>query len=258
MINPAIKKYRTLIADDEQPARDRLKQLLSAYSSRIELVGEAENGIQCCQLIRQFNPDLLFLDIQMPGLNGFEVLQQVENPPVVIFCTAFDEYALKAFETSSIDYIVKPITKERIQKSIEKLDALKNHQIQSELVELIGQLTRQQAKREITTIPVKLGDRMLFIKIEDITYFLSDEKYVAIFTTDGKKYLCDYPLKNLEEKLGDTFLRIQRSVLVNVKRIKEINRHFNGRYTIILDDLTKTRLVSGRNYSAQIRILLEI
>jgi len=258
MINPAIKKYRTLIADDEQPARDRLKQLLSAYSSRIELVGEAENGIQCCQLIRQLNPDLLFLDIQMPGLNGFEVLQQIENPPVVVFCTAFDEYALKAFETSSIDYIVKPVTKERIQKSIEKLDALKNHQLQSELVELIGQITRQQSKREITTIPVKLGDRMLFVKIEDITYFLSDEKYVAIFTTDGKKYLCDYPLKNLEEKLGDTFLRIQRSVLVNVKRIREINRYFNGRYTIILDDLMKTRLVSGRNYGAQIRILLEI
>lgn len=258
-MNTGVKKYRTIIADDEQPARDRLKQLLSAYSGRIELIGEAENGIQCCQLIRQLNPDLLFLDIQMPGSNGFEVLQQVENPPVVVFCTAYDEYALKAFETSSIDYIVKPVTKERILKSIEKLDSLKNNeQVRSELEELIGQITRQQSKREITTIPVKLGDRMLFVKIEDIIYFLSDEKYVAIFTTDGKKYLCDYPLKNLEEKLGDSFLRIQRSVLVNVTRIKEINRYFNGRYTIILDDLMKTRLVSGRNYSPQIRNLLEI
>jgi len=120
-------KYRTLIADDEQPARDRLKKLLAEHADQIELIGEAQNGLECREMIDRLKPDLVFLDIQMPGLNGFEVLQQTIHSPVVIFCTAYDEFALQAFETNSIDYIVKPIKAERIQKSIEKLDSLKRH-----------------------------------------------------------------------------------------------------------------------------------
>lgn len=101
--------YRTLIADDEYLARERLKRLLAPHSNKIEIIGEAENGIQCKNLIESITPDLVFLDIQMPGLNGFEILQQCTHMPLVIFCTAHDEYALQAFETFSIDYIVKPL-----------------------------------------------------------------------------------------------------------------------------------------------------
>src|SRR5512133_4209270 len=129
--------YRTLIADDEQPARDRLKKLLAEHADQVELIGEAENGIQCVEMIDRLKPDLVFLDIQMPGLNGFEVLKQTSHSPVVIFCTAYDEFALQAFETNSIDYIVKPIKAERIQKSIEKLDSLKSHSDKQELLRII-------------------------------------------------------------------------------------------------------------------------
>jgi two-component system LytT family response regulator len=251
-------KYRTLIADDEQPARDRLKKLLTEHAGQIELIGEAKNGLECREMIDRLKPDLVFLDIQMPGLNGFEVLQQTSHLPVVIFCTAYDEFALQAFETNSIDYIVKPVKAERIQKSIEKLDTLKHHSDKEELLRIIESYISQTPKKEITSIPVKLGDRMLFVRIEDVSYFSAEEKYVSIITKDGKTYLCDFPLKSLEEKLGEGFLRIHRSLLVNVSRIKEINKHFNSCFIIKIDDHAQTRLQSGRGYYEQVKRLMEI
>jgi len=251
-------RYRTLIADDEQPARDRLKKLLAEYAGQIELIGEAQNGLECREMIDRLKPDLVFLDIQMPGLNGFEVLQQTSHSPVVIFCTAYDEFALQAFETNSIDYIVKPVKAERIQKSIEKLDSLKQNSDKQELLRIIGNYISQAPKKEITSIPVKLGDRMLFIRIEDVSYFSAEEKYVTIFTKDGKTYLCDFSLKSLEEKLGKSFLRIHRSLLVNVSRIREISKHFNGCYIVKIDDVNQTKLQSGRGYSELVKGLMEI
>lgn len=257
-MNSTISRYRTLIADDEQPARDRLKRLLAGYAAQIEVIGEAENGIQCRDMIDTIKPDLLFLDIQMPGLNGFEVLQQIKHMPVVIFCTAYDEFALKAFETNSIDYIVKPIKAERIQKTIEKLDSLKYHSNRQDLLKIVDSYIKQSPKKEITSIPVKIGDRMLFLYIEEISYFLAEEKYVTIFTKEGKFFLCDFSLKSLEEKLEETFVRIHRSLLVNKNRIREIKKHFGSRYIIKMDDINHSKHVSGRGYCENIKALMEI
>ncbi|MBL7971348.1 MAG: response regulator transcription factor [Prolixibacteraceae bacterium] len=251
-------QYRTLIADDEQPARDRLKKLLADHADKIELIGEAQNGPECRELIDRLKPDLVFLDIQMPGLTGFEVLQQTTHSPVVVFCTAYDEFALQAFETNSIDYIVKPVKAERVQKSIEKLDVLKQNSNKQELLQMIGNYLQQAPKKDITSIPVKLGDRMLFVKIEDVAWFEADEKYVTIHLCDGKTYLCDLPLKTLEEKLDSGFIRIHRSLLVSVNRIKEINRHFNGCFIVRIDDIGQTKLQSGRGYGEQVKKLMEI
>lgn len=257
-MNQTTEKYRTLIADDEQPARDRLKKLLADHADKIELIGEAQNGMESLEMIDRLKPDLVFLDIQMPGLNGFEVLQQTSHSPVVIFCTAYDEFALKAFETNSIDYIVKPVKAERIQKSIEKLDTLKRNSDKQDLLRIIDSYISQTPKKEITTIPVKLGDRMLFVRIEDIIYFSAEEKYVTIHAKDGKTHLCDFPLKSLEDKLGDKFLRIHRSLLVNVSRIREIDKHFGSRFVVKMDDVGQTKLTTGRNYCEQVRMLMEI
>ncbi len=251
-------KYRTLIADDEQPARDRLTKLLAEHADKIELIGEAQNGLECREMIDRLKPDLVFLDIQMPGLTGFEVLQQTIHLPVVIFCTAYDEFALQAFETNSIDYIVKPVKAERIAKSIEKLDSLKQNSDKQALLQMIGNYLQQTPKKEITSIPVKLGDRMLFVRIEDVSYFSAEEKYVTIFTKDGKTYLCDFPLKSLEEKLGEAFLRIHRSLLVNVGRIREINKHYGSRFVVKMDDTSQTKLLTGRGYCEQVKRLMEI
>jgi len=257
-MNQTTEKYRTLIADDEQPARDRLKKLLGEHSDKIELIGEVQDGIECREMIDRLKPDLVFLDIQMPGLNGFEVLQQTSHSPVVIFCTAFDEFALKAFETNSIDYIVKPVKAERIQKSIEKLDVFKRNSDKQDLLRIIDSYISQTPKKEITTIPVKLGDRMLFVRIEDVAYFSAEEKYVTIHAKDGKTYLCDFPLKSLEEKLSEKFLRIHRALLVNISRIKEIDKHFSSRFVIKMDDINQSKLITGRSYCEQVRSLMEI
>lgn len=250
--------YRTLIADDEQPARDRLKRLLAEHSGKIEVIGEAQNGIECLEMIDRLKPDLVFLDIQMPGLNGFEVLQQTNHSPIVIFCTAYDEYALKAFETNSIDYIVKPVKAERIQKSIEKLDSLQRNPDKQEVLRLIDSYISQAPKKEITNMPVKVGDRMLFVRIDDIVYFSADEKYVNIHTKDGKTYLSDLTLKTLEDKLNVRFLRIHRSMLVNISLIREIDKHYGSRFILKMDDIGQTKLISGRNYCDQVKMLMEI
>ena len=257
-MNSLATTYRTLIADDEQPARDRLRKLLSEYPDKIMLIGEAQNGIECLEMISHLKPDLLFLDIQMPGLNGFEVLQQADHSPIVIFCTAFDEFALKAFETNSIDYIVKPVKAVRIQKSIEKLDTLKLNSDKEGLLRIIDNYLGQTPKKEITSIPVKLGDRMLFIRIEDILYFSAEDKYVTIHNKEAKTYLCNLPLKSLEDKLEAKFLRIHRSLLVNVSRIREIDKHFGSRFILKMDDAGQTKLTSGRNYYDQIKEIMEI
>jgi two-component system, LytTR family, response regulator len=209
-------------------------------------------------MIDRMKPDLVFLDIQMPGINGIEVLQQISHSPVVVFCTAYDEFALQAFETNNIDYIMKPVKADRIQKSIEKLDWLKRHSDKQELLHIIENYINQTPKKEITSIPVKLGDRMLFVRIEDVSYFSAEEKYITIFTKDGKTYLSDFSLKSLEEKMGESFLRIHRSLLVNTKHIREIDKHYDSQYIIKMDDIGQTKLLTGRVYCEQVKALMEI
>ncbi|WP_319479358.1 response regulator [uncultured Draconibacterium sp.] len=249
-------KFRTIIADDELLARERLKKLLTPFSQTIEIIGEAQNGIECKRMINEMKPDLIFLDIQMPGLNGFEVLQQINHSPLVIFCTAHDEFALKAFETYSVDYLVKPVKAERIERSIEKLMLLNLHRTRQELLNLIKELTVQLPANEITTIPVKLGNRMLILNIEDISFFQAEEKYVTIHSINGKRYTSDISLKDLEEKLVGNFIRIQRALLVNKVLVKEIIKHTNSRYKIRMNDVNQSLLISGRNYINQIKSIV--
>ena len=248
-------KYRTLITDDEFLARERLRKLLTPFSQTIEIIGEAKNGIECKAMVNSLKPDLIFLDIQMPGLNGFEVLQQVEHLPLVVFCTAYDEFALKAFETHSVDYLVKPVTEERIAQTIEKLNFFDRHFDKQLIQRIIETAIKSVPHEEITSIPVKLGDRMLIFNIEDISYFRAEEKYVAIHTIKGKKYLCEYPIKELEEKLNARFVRIQRSLLINRSLVKEVLKHSNLRYKVKMKDTAESLLVSGRNYAEQVKQL---
>ncbi len=245
-------KYKTLIVDDEVPARQRLTTILSEFEE-IELVGEASNGIEALELIQQLKPDLLFLDIQMPGLDGFEVLKNTDHFPVVIFCTAYDDYALQAFETSAIDYIVKPVKPDRVQKSIEKIKNLKTEVEKEKIIEVIGQYMNQKKTQKLTNIPVKVGDRMLFVKLSDISYFHAEEKYVTIVDRVGKTYLTDHSLKYLEEKLSDSFIRVHRAFLINRNLIQEVGKHLGGKSFIRMDDSNSTKIITGRYYQENIK-----
>lgn len=248
--------YKTLLIDDEALARERLKKILLPYTDKIELIGEARNGNQAIEMIESMKPDLIFLDIQMPGISGFEVLQSIKHQPIVIFCTAHDEYALQAFETSSIDYLLKPVKEDRLQKSIGKLHRLKTEHRQGELENFISQQVKQISNKEISSIPVKIADRVIFVGLDEISHFTAEDKYVSIHTASGKEHVIDHSLNYLSKKLNENFVRIQRSCIVNVAYIKEIKRYMGGRYVFKLNNQKTSKIISGRNYQDQIKDLM--
>ncbi len=252
-----ISKYTTLLIDDEALARERLKKLLLPYADKIEIIGEARNGNHAIEQIDSLKPDVIFLDIQMPGKSGFEVLQEIHHQPIVIFCTAHDEYALQAFETSSIAYLLKPVKEDRLEKSIEKLHLFKTENKQIELENFLSKQLKQIAKKELNSIPVKIADRVIFVALDDISHFTAEDKYVSIHTSAGKEYLIDHSLNYLDEKLDENFVRIQRSCIVNVSYIKEIKRYMGGRYVLKLNNLKNSKIISGRNYHEQIKQLMK-
>jgi len=252
------RPYTTLIIDDEPLARVRLQTLIQDYPETFELVGEAENGEEAIEKINRLKPALIFLDIQMPEINGFDVLKAVNCFPKVVFCTAFDDFALKAFDTNCLDYLVKPLTKERFDRTVEKLDRLAGETGSAmNLDTLIEQFNQEYRKHEATSIPVKVGDRVVFVRLEEVSYFQADEKYVTVVTKHAKSYLLDSSLKKLEEKLPAYFIRVHKSFLINRNLLKEVNKHFNNRFVLVLDDYSQSRITSGRSYYQAIRDLLD-
>jgi two-component system LytT family response regulator len=244
-----MKPWSTIIIDDEQLARQRLKRLLAQYDE-IDIVAEGENGQEGLALIHEHKPDLIFLDIEMPVLNGFEMLAKLDVALKVIFTTAYDQYAIKAFEEGSIDYLLKPIEAERLEKTIKKLNAI---QVGTQPIDLEVLVQKLQPRKEIKTITVKIGDRILLVKVSDLTHIIAEEKYVFLHTQDRKKHLSDFTLSALEEKLPDHFVRINRSALINSEYIKEIRKGFNGSFVFILNDSLETRITSSRSHSQSIR-----
>jgi two-component system LytT family response regulator len=253
-----MEKFKTILIDDEPLAISRLKRLLGEYDV-IQVIAEAVNGREGLEKIEDLRPDLIFLDIEMPLMSGFEMLSKLSYMPVVVFATAFDQYAIKAFEENSIDYLLKPVEKDRLKKTIEKLQQLKlkdeSKFSQTNLLELLGQLN---PKKELHTITVKSGDKILFIPISDISYFQAEDKYVFLNTVDNKQYLSNYTLSNLEEKLPESFVRISRSNIVNSLKIKELEKYFNGKFLVVLNDLKGTKLETGTSFHDNLKRLLEL
>ncbi|WP_233164613.1 LytTR family DNA-binding domain-containing protein [Pedobacter sp. ASV28] len=236
-----------MIIEDEQLARQRLKRLLATYDE-IELIAEAENGMQGLELINRLQPELIFLDIEMPLLNGFELLAQLTHQPKVVFTTAYDQYAIKAFEEGSIDYLLKPIELDRLDKTIKKL---KETNLATSSLSIETLLNQIQGKKNTKTLTVKLGERILLIKINDIIHIEAEDKYVFLHTSDGKKHLTDYTLAILEEKLPEDFIRVHRSHIINTDCIKEIRKGFNGALIFILNN--EAKVSSSRSNSEGLR-----
>ncbi|REA62176.1 DNA-binding response regulator [Dyadobacter luteus] len=252
---------KTILIDDEPLALSRLRRLLQKYPDTFHIIGEAQNGVEGLVQINQLQPDLIFLDIEMPLLNGFEMLAKLSRMPMVIFSTAFDQYAVRAFEEKSVDYLLKPVEDERLQKTIEKLrnmtDTAKSNGSNPYTENLLRLLEEMKPKKEIFSLSVKSGDRILLIQLTEITHFEAEEKYVFLNTLDGQKYLLNYTLTSLEEKLPDHFLRISRAGIVNSHHIKEIRKHFNGKFTIMMRDRKASQLSSGSTYGDVIRHLTD-
>jgi two-component system LytT family response regulator len=245
--------YKTIVIDDEPAARRLMKNLLLEHSATIHVVDEAGNGREAIQKINALKPDLIFLDIQMPDLTGFEVLEQIQHQPNIIFTTAYEQYAIKAFDNFSIDYLLKPIKEERLQQSIDKLQNFGRLNQTFDLNGLHDIIRQLQAPVKSAALPIRTGDRITLLRYENIIYLEAQDKYVYVFTADGQKHLTDQSLTSLEDKLPIQFYRIQKSYIINKDRIREMHRHFNSRYLFIMEDKNGTRLTSGRTYHDAIR-----
>jgi two-component system, LytTR family, response regulator len=245
--------YKALIIDDEEPARLRMRHLLAVYQDKISIAGEAANGIEAVEKIENLQPDIIFLDIQMPGLNGFEVLEKLTFSPIVIFTTAYDQYALKAFETTSVDYLLKPIDPVRFAQTIEKLEKLSNPFKIESFRRMFGSGMWEKPKEEQTTFTIRIGDKFQLLRLKNILYFEAKDKYVSIFTDEGKEHLTEQTLKTLEEKLPANFIRIHRGIIVNKLFVNEIQKYFQGKYCFKLQSKEKISLVSGSSYSEIIK-----
>ncbi len=244
--------YTTLIIDDEPPARARLQKLLEHFPETFRVLDEAKNGIEAVEKIHQLQPDVIFLDIEMPGWNGFELLERLEKIPIVIFCTAFDQYSLKAFETNSIDYLLKPVRLERLQQTVEKLTNFKNNLSSATIKSVLKAFYEQKEEKKMTSITVKKGDKLLFIKLDEVTHFEADEKYVTVYT-DRENHLIEQSLSQLELKLPQTFIRVHRAVILNKNQVLDVQKYFNSRFVITLNNNRKTSVTSGRSYNTTIK-----
>lgn len=245
--------YKTIVIDDEPAARRLMRNLLREHSSLVEVIDEAGTGAEAIQKIEALQPDLIFLDIQMPDLTGFEVIEKLKHKPSIIFTTAYEQYAIRAFESFSIDYLLKPIKEERLEKSMMKLREFGRLNQKIDLDNLQEIIRQFQAPQKATALSIRTGDRIVLLRFENIAYLEAQDKYVFVFTTDGQKHLTDQSLTALAGKLPPQFFRIQKSYIINKEKIREMHRHFNGRFLFLLDDKAGTRLTSGRTYADEIR-----
>jgi two-component system LytT family response regulator len=224
-----------IIIDDEPLARSIVKEYLQSYDE-IKILAECNDGFEGLKTIQQYEPDLIFLDIQMPKINGFEMLELVENPPAVIFTTAFDEYAIKAFESNAIDYLLKPFSKERFGKALQKYLGQKKpfSQKTEAILESAGQSPIQQNR-----VVVKDGSKIKIIPVSQIQYLEAADDYVKIFTTEGS-FLKKKTMSYFEQSLkAFQFVRVHRSYIVNTQLITRIDAYEKDSHLLLLSTGSK-------------------
>lgn len=231
---------KILIVDDEPLARQRLRSVIDELAAG-EVVAEGSHGEQAIRLCEQYNPDVLLLDIRMPGMNGLEAAQHImklDTPPAIIFTTAYDEYAVSAFESHAVDYLLKPVRKERLKDALQAASRLTRMQIQS-----LKQAPQSEKRQHISA---RLGGELRLIPIEDIYYFMAEHKYVTVRHKDGT-VLIEESLRALEQEFADSFLRVHRNALVSIKNIASLDKDRLGGHKIKLRGLDDTLEVSRRH-----------
>ena len=249
-----MKKIRTLVVDDEPLARERLTSLLAAEPD-IEVLGQCRDGEEAVRGIIDHTPDLVFLDVQMPAMNGFEVIEAVgsERMPLVIFVTAYDQHALKAFQVRALDYVLKPFDRERFQEALQRARA----QIQRDesgdlgrrLLALVKDLRRDQPKTD--RLVVKSGGRLFFLRTDEIDWIEAAGNYVRLHV-GTTSHLLRETMNAIEGRLdAEKFFRIHRSRIVNMERIQEMQPWLNGEYAVVLR--TGTRLTLSRGYREKLQ-----
>ena len=253
-------KLRAYLVDDEPLALERLRRLLE-QTGRVEVTGSSTEPEQAVAALTVNPPDVCFLDIQMPRLSGFEVLARLPNQPFVIFTTAYDQYALQAFGVNSVDYLLKPVDPEFLERALQKVERLRGAGSVTQpdlqaLVKTLGDLLRETKPEYLDRIASRLGDRLWFLDLVRVTHFYAEDK-LTFAVSEGKAYCVDYAIAELEKKLDPKkFVRIHRSTLVNVDWIKEVAPLPGGGLNIRLKDGKSTDLTVARDRAREFKARL--
>ena len=255
-------RAKTLIVDDEPLARMRMRTLLEKYAEDLEIVDEASSGTQAISKIRELMPDVVFLDIQMPDMDAFEVLKNVDEDdmPLIVFTTAYENFALRAYEENTVDYLLKPVEPERLDATMEKLrkrlvTVVENSQMPTDFSWEKFRSLMAQGNAYLQRLQVKIGDRILLVNVDEVIRFHSEEKYTTVYTPTNQ-YIIDTPLVELEKKLDPRqFVRVHRAHLVAIDYIAEIRKSDMGRLVVLLRDKDHTQILVSRNFVKSVRNL---
>ena len=256
-------KIRTLLVDDEPIARRGIRQQLQSEAD-VEIIGECANGQEAVAAIRAQSPDLVFLDVQMPLLSGFGVVEEVgvDHLPAVVFVTAYDEHAIRAFEVNALDYLLKPIEPRRFQKTLnrvrDQLNQSSDKQLNEKLTALLELLERPdevfKKQSYLERVVIKESERVLMLPVADVDWITAQGNYVQIHTRSRTHLLRD-TMDGMERRLDPSkFVRLRRSTIVNAERVKELKPLFNGEYTVFLK--SGVELTSSRRYRKNLNVLL--
>ena len=246
---------RVFLVDDEELALKRLSRLLSA-TGQVEIVGTSQDPVEAIEAIEKTKPDLLFLDIEMPGLTGFQMLEQLPTQPLVVFTTAYDRYALEAFGVNSVDYLLKPIEPAHLDRALRKIEnirgGLEPRRDVRALLSQLSALAKQNAPEYPERIASRLGERMEFVELARISHFYADEK-LTFAATEAKNFIVDHTIQDLEKRLDPkSFVRIHRATLLNLSYVLEMYPMFAGRMLVRLKDPKRTELTVARD---RVRVL---
>ena len=242
---------RVAVVDDEKLARERVRGFLEK-APEVQLVGEAHDGSSAVELVEREKPDLLLLDVQMHGADGFTILRSLKDPPYVIFATAYDTYALKAFEVEAIDYLLKPFSQSRLNEALDRARqrlASGETNIPTEALAANPDGRTHYAKQ----IPVHSARKILVLPVEEILWFAVESRLVYAHV-DGRSYMTNFTLRELEERLDPAvFFRAHKSRLVNLDQVKEITRWFGGRYRLVMKDSESSQVELSRVQARELR-----
>ena len=239
-------KRSAVIVDDEPQALQKLHRLLGAHEDQIQIVGQAADGLAAVEAIERFSPDVVFLDIEMPGLSGFGVLDSIppEEWPAVVFTTAFEHYAIRAFEVHAVDYLLKPINRERLAECVARLDGTPPEAQRAQLDE-----ARRQSRLE--RILVRRASKLVVIPVDEVSVFESENKLVFVRTAEGR-FLLNMSMKEIEERVDpNLFCRVHKQAIVRLSLVREIHALAGGQYVAKLCDCHE--VLVGRNYAHEFR-----
>lgn len=256
-------KITALIVDDEQPARDELAFLLKDFPD-VEVVGQGKNGVEAVNLIRELNPHVVLLDVQMPGVDGFGVIKKLLEKkvrlPYFVFATAYDHYAVQAFEVNALDYLLKPVARPRLEKALSKVRRmLESAESTHDKLDRLVQMMEQRPAAQKNKLVVKSGGRLFLVDSDDVIYASIEDGVISIVARDLEGHSNFRTVEELQSNLDPkTFWRVHRSYLVNVNRIKEVVPWFKSSYQLRMQDRKQTEIPVSRAQTKKLRELLNL